>query len=356
MAMTDVITTARRMLEQTGEHPVLSLYFDLDPSEFATAPARATQLRSLVDQAHAEIERTDAAVSHQDRVALKADLERVESYLRSGRAPVSGARALAVFCSAGDDLFETVPLHRPAAAQVAVGRTPLIAPMLTAGTEEPWCVALVNRSSARILAGSPPTVRERGEIDDDVHGRHRQGGWSWPRYERGIEEEVDDHLRRVARELQLRLEREPYHTLVLGGPSETVSRLRGFLSGDVQRILAEQHLSLGVQSASDDDVRQAIEPILRLRRSSAERDALERVRIARGRGEGRAASGWAPTEQALAEQRVERLLLAPPDGSPPDRRERAIEAAIRQDADVLVFSVAPPETDLRDGVGALLRF
>jgi hypothetical protein len=32
-------TTARRLLERTGGHPVVTLDFDLDPREFATAPA-----------------------------------------------------------------------------------------------------------------------------------------------------------------------------------------------------------------------------------------------------------------------------------------------------------------------------
>lgn len=55
--MTEALKTTRRLLERTGQHPVLSLYFDLDPVEFATGPARASQLRSPIDEAMAETPR-----------------------------------------------------------------------------------------------------------------------------------------------------------------------------------------------------------------------------------------------------------------------------------------------------------
>lgn len=354
--MTDAHATARRLLEQAGEHPVLTVYFDLDPSEFAIAPARASQLRSLIDEARAEIEQTDVAHSHDERMALRRDLERVERFLQSGEAPVYGARALAIFSSSVADLFAPVALHEPTPPRVVVSRTPYLEPMLRAAERGNWCVVLVNRSSARILAGVPAELTDRDEIEDDVHGRHRQGGWSWPRYERGIEEEVDAHLRRVARELQIRLEREAYDTLVLDGPTETVSRLRDLLPGDVSRTVAEEHLSLDVQQATEEDVRLALEPLLRTRHAAAEQAALARVRMARGGAEGRAVAGREATDQMLTERRVERLLLAPDDGSLSEERELAIELALRQDADVLVFDARPPEVELPDGIGALVRY
>jgi hypothetical protein len=37
-------------------------------------------------------------------------------------------------------------------------------------------------------------------------------------------------------------------------------------------------------------------------------------------------------------------------------REAAIESALVQDAQVIAFEEAPPETHLRQGIGAVLRF
>ena len=79
---------------------VVSLFFDLDPDRFATTPARAGQLRSLLDDAR-RTSRDDTSLGHAERKAVQEDLGRLESYMESDDAPISGARALAVFVSAG---------------------------------------------------------------------------------------------------------------------------------------------------------------------------------------------------------------------------------------------------------------
>lgn len=381
--MPEALNTARRILERTGEHPVLSLYFDLDPAEFATPPARVTQLHSLVDQAKAEIARDSSSLSHNDRKALAKDLDRVQSFLESDEAPVSGARALAVFCSGPDRLFETVRLYEPAEPRVVIAPKPYLEPLVAAAGESGWCVCLVNRSTARILAGNAAHLWERGELDDDVKGRHRQGGWSQARYQRSIDVEAERHLQHVADELLRRWEREPFHTLVLGGPEETVSEFRSQLNRELLPTLSETTLSLDVQDSSDDEIRRAIVPLLEQHRVTAEQRALEHVRAAQGGGAANAVVGIEATLLALGERRVEKLLLAPdfhhPGGQCPscgllvvegptcpadgtrivhldDLREAVIEAAIMQDADVIVFEERPPETHLRQGLGAVLRF
>src|SRR5437588_3785717 len=143
---------ARRMLEGTGEHAVISIFVDLDPSEFATAPARATQVRSLLDEAGRDGHGVES-LPHADRTALTEDLKRVEDYLGSGEPPVSGARALAVFCSSLDDLFEVVPLAEPTSPRVVIAPTPYIEPLVAGPDAGRTAVVLVNRRSARILVG-----------------------------------------------------------------------------------------------------------------------------------------------------------------------------------------------------------
>src|ERR1700749_375672 len=133
--MRTAAAAARRMLERTGEHLVVSLYLDLDPSQFATAPARATQVRSLIDEAERDGRLDKDALSHGDRTALTADLERLEQYLGSDELPVSGARALAVFASSQDGLFETVALAHATPTTVVIASTAYVEP-LVAGVDE----------------------------------------------------------------------------------------------------------------------------------------------------------------------------------------------------------------------------
>jgi peptide chain release factor subunit 1 len=340
-------------------------------------------LHSLVDQAKAEIAQGSSSLSHDDRRALREDLERVQSFLESDDAPVSGARALAVFCSGPDRLFETVRLYETAEPRVVIAPKPYLEPLLAAAGESGWCVCLVNRSTARILAGNAAHLWERSELDDDVKGQHKQGGWSQARYERSVDVEAERHLQHVADELLRRWEREPFHTLVLGGPGETVAEFRSKLNGELMSTLAEDTLSVDVQNSTEGEIRQAIVPLVEKHRVAAEQQALEQIRTAQGGGAG-AVTGIEATLLALSERRVEKLLLAPdfhhPGGQCPscgllvvgevdtcpadgtrivhldDLREAVIEAAIMQDADLIVFEEPRPETHLRQGIGAVLRF
>ena len=121
---------AKRLLDATAaEHPVISVVFDLNPAEFATAPARATQANSLLDAAH-NLETADQTFSHDARQAVRSDLERLTTYLGSDDLPVSGARALAIYASHGSGLFETVALSQPSASSIYLDRQPYIEPVV----------------------------------------------------------------------------------------------------------------------------------------------------------------------------------------------------------------------------------
>src|SRR5436305_9145948 len=179
-----VVQTARRLVSRRAGHPVISVYLDLDPERFATAPARASQIRSLVDEAAREVDERRVDLSHDDKTALRQDLERVRDYLLSREPPYQGARALALFCSSRDDLFETVQLARPVEGQVVIEGAPFVAPLIEATQHRTWCVALVSRRAVRVFTGPPDRLEEQQNEDDDVHGNHQQGGWSQARYER----------------------------------------------------------------------------------------------------------------------------------------------------------------------------
>src|SRR5437660_10107624 len=139
------VQTARRLVSRRAGHPVISVYLDLDPERFATAPARASQIRSLIDEAARDVDERQDDLAHEDKTALRADLERIRDYLLSREPPYQGARALALFCSTRDDLFETVQLPRPVEGRVVIEPAPFVAPLIEATQQRNWCVALVSR-------------------------------------------------------------------------------------------------------------------------------------------------------------------------------------------------------------------
>lgn len=383
--MSAATTTARRLLERTGEHPVVSVFVDLDPEQFSTAPARATQLTSLLDEAD-RATRGDTSLDHADREAVKQDLQRLQDYLQSDDPPISGARALAVFCSGADDLFEAVPLTHAAPARIVIARRPYVEPLVAGDEDERWCVALVNRNTGRIFEGEAPGVRETVHRDDDVHGQHRQGGWSQARYERSVEEEIDTHLRTVADQLYRHWQRRRFGRLVLGGPVEVVDRFAELLHNDLRPALSPSRISLDVETAGEADVQAATDRLRqdeRAQHSQSAAGALEE-RL----GAGSAVVGLAEVLTALGERRVQTLVLernfqaeggrcpacgllypggvsaCPADGTAlhpvADLREAAVETAVLQDADIVVVgegSEVPPAPLVRGGgIGALLRF
>ena len=79
----------RHLAELRLDRPVvLSLYLNLDPSQFATPPARKTAIRSLVDEAERRLRDHDG-LSHDDRMALQASLERANSFLENDLPPMA---------------------------------------------------------------------------------------------------------------------------------------------------------------------------------------------------------------------------------------------------------------------------
>src|SRR5687767_1289212 len=98
-------TRLRRLAEVRPDSArVLSVFVNLDPSEFATPPARASQISSLLNDARRRVE--DATgLEHTEREALRADLERVEERLRGDDLAGDGAQGLAVFACGPADLF-----------------------------------------------------------------------------------------------------------------------------------------------------------------------------------------------------------------------------------------------------------
>jgi peptide chain release factor subunit 1 len=381
MPVSSGLQEVRRLLQHQGAHRVISLYLDLDPERFATAPARASQIRSLVDEASREIEGIPD-LGHEDKVALREDLKRIDSFLDSPEAPFKGARSLALFCASRDGLFETVQLSRPVPGRVAIDSVPYVEPLIEALERRRWLVALVSRGTATVLTGSPERLQARERLDGGVHGQHDQGGWSQARYERSVEKDAMDHLRSVAETVNRRFRRWRFDRVALGGPHEVVVRFEELLADEVRDRLAPEKVDVDLSSATEAQVRAAVEDIVLEDDRRAERAALDRLADGLGAG-ARATAGREATISALNERRVEMLLLSgdfggsggrcpacgmlvaggarrcPADGTevvPVEHlREAVVQAAVVQDAEVMVITHYPDEAP-REGVAALLRF
>jgi hypothetical protein len=338
---------ARRVLERTSGHIVTSLYLDLDPDRFATPPARASQIRSLLDEAGRVAQRL--SLDHDAAQAVRRDLSRLEDELAPDDLPASGGPGLAVFRYGGEEPSLTVPLSTPVAPAVFVEAAAHVEPLVTDPAAGRWCAVLVSVEDAHILEGAGSRVIRRIRSADYVRGREQTGeGQTHAR-----EQDIAGHLRQVAAELRRRYQAGELESLMLAGPVEALSGLESQLPDDLSAVLLGR-LSVDPSAASDADVAAAVAQLVAERRGADDEAALAELRARMGGGE-RVAVGVEAVQEALVERRVETLMLRRDYEDPDNRREAMVQTAVSQDADVRVYD-QPAELPPPRPVAALLRF
>jgi peptide chain release factor subunit 1 len=369
--------TQTRLRELAAVHPeqgrVLSVFLNLDPAQFGTPAARSSAITSVITDAAHKVEEADG-LTHEERMNLRDDVERVREVLIGSDVTANGTRAVAVYACGPEDLLEVVRLRRPVDNKVVLGRTAFVEPLVLHGTDETWMVVLANRRAARLFVGPGDALEETDRIVDDVHQQHDQGGWSQLNYQRSVEKEVHDHLAHTAEVAFDLFKERGVERVLIGAPEELKADLKAKLHPYIKERIAGK-LSCDVENASLDDVRGAARDAIAEHIRRCEREALDRLVESVGRG-GRGAAGLADVLDALNQARVETLLIAEnfrargrvdfqaglllPEGADQGEPvenivEPAIEKAVEQSAQTLVVRHHDDLGPL-GGIGAVLRF
>lgn len=375
----------RSLSEVEADEPVvISLFFDLDPAEFATAPARASQVTSLLSELDALLR--DGAFSHDVMEALKVDRERIETLLRGDDLDADEAGAVAIYASHALDVFEVIKLPDAIDPAVHIDQRPILEPVMGFEDEGAWCVLLVTRDSARIFRGGPSGIRQVSDVKSDVKNQHSAGGQSQARFERSVEREVEWHLEHVTGLLFRHFRRRPFDHLIIGANNES---LRPALTGEAHAYLLERvrgWIDIDEKLAGPDEVFEAVREVMDAHLEGEERALFERFASGQG-GNGRSVDGVQPVLAALVEQKVETLLVREGADSPGSKCvtcgwigmagrarcpvdetvldlvdnivEPAIQAAIQQAAGVHVVrdrNGASSDSPFAEPIAALLRY
>src|SRR4051812_22393211 len=292
--MAEPITQAR-LRALSGVHPeqgrVLSVFLNLDPTQFATAAARSSAITSVITDATHKVEESEG-LTHEERQALREDVERIRDVLSSSGLAANGTRAVAVYACGPEDLLEVIRLRRPVENRVVLDRTPCVEPLVMQGTDEMWMVLLTNRRAARLFFGPGDALEETDRFVDDVHSQHEQGGWSQMRYQRSVEKEVSDHLQNTA-DLAFDLyKHRGADRLLVGAPDELLSEFKAKLHPYLAERIAGK-ISVDIENASLDDVCAAAQEVITAHIMRTEREALDRLAQGVGTG-GRGAAGSPP--------------------------------------------------------------
>jgi len=365
---------------RTEQGCAVSLYMGLDPSEVPTAGDLATRTRSLLAQAERALDERRPTLSHDERRALKADLERLGAWFET-EFNRDGARGVAVFAAGLDNLFTPLLLPWPVEDDARIGPQLYLAPLVRlVGRGDGALVAFVGRERGDVYRLRGGRLVPLADESAEVPGQHDQGGWSQARYERHIETLVDRHLREVADALDTCVRRLRGVRVVLVGAEETRSPFEELLSHDVRSCLvgwaaAEAH-------AEPPQLLAAAQPLLEEWRAGHEEELLARWREEAARN-GRAATGWEETLEAASDGRVELLLVqdgadqpayqcpacgraqitngkCPLDGRTMERFEAGLDVAVHQTLThggrVEVIGEEHRDLEPVGGVAALLRF
>jgi release factor family 10 len=345
----DTVGRARDLIERTHGGPIVTVYVDLDPERFATAPARAIQTQSLIDEGRRLAGRLE--LDHHRRVTVEADLERVAERLQSAELPVSGPLGLALFYSTVDALQETIPLDTRTEARVFVEPVAHVEPLVTGPAFGKWCAVLVSSERAEIVEGERRSITTRSDSRDYVRGLEQSSGGETGKREQDIER----HLLQVVAELGRRRRRDHFELLALAGPTAAASRLQALLPDELSAILAGP-LQLDPSAATDADILAAVWQLAEQRHAQRCSQTIDELR-SRLDGDGRGtATGIEDVQHALVERRVETLLLGRDTPEEDNRREALVQSAVLQNADVLAYDDPVDALPPARPVAALLRF
>ncbi|HEX9444367.1 MAG TPA: VLRF1 family aeRF1-type release factor [Candidatus Binatia bacterium] len=305
------------LLERKGapDSPVLSVYLDIDQSKAANLERRfETRLSDML--------RSIAAGLDEKRAAhFAGDAERVRRFVADLEPRGKGWT-----CFADDSarFFWERALQVPVQDQARWDETPYLAPLIKILDEyERYGVVLVDKARARLFTVFIGEIEERYDPLEELApaevARVKNTGTDHMLSERQFQDKaemhVHRHLKRVASTVEKIIGSHALDRLLLAGPVEAASELRGLLSKRARARVAAR-LALPVESSPGE----VLEATLRVERE-VERQAEKQIvdELIAADGHHPVAHGLKRTLRALAERRIWQLVYAEGFGGPGGR-------------------------------------
>jgi peptide chain release factor subunit 1 len=364
---------------QAEQGVAISVYLDLDPSFLRAAGDAQTRLNSLLDGASRSNGARKRELTHQQRLALRQDFERIRRYFEA-EFERDGAHGLAIFCAGLDNVWRTLPLTEVVPDEIRVRESLYLAPLVPlVGRGEGALVLVVSREQGRFYRLRAGRLEDLADYTEEQPRRHDQGGWAQARLQRRVDELAQDHLRRVAEVLDRLVRRLRGPQVVVVASEEAGAEFVDLVAPDTRAAIAG--IAHAEAHAQPTELLAAAVPALERWRAERERALVERWAEEHGRN-GRGAAGWAAVLEAASDGRVELLLFreganhhakrcpacgrlqlagakCPLDGNQLEESEDGLDLAVHQTLahGGTIWAVRErDDLDAAGGVGALLRF
>lgn len=349
--------------------PVTSCYLDVDGRRLLSQRDIEQELDSVLRAAKGRANGTPS---------VHADLERIESYVRGG-FDRSRVRGLALFSCSARDLWEVVPLPVRVRSRVVVNDQPAVGQLeAIAEVQRRFGVLLVDRQRARMLVFELDELVEHTEEvgesarDYDTRGERERGDVG-----RHVDAMASQHVRNAAALAFRVFQDHGFEHLSVGAPDDMAGEVEAALHPYLaERLCARVPVT---PQASMDAIGKAAQALEEATERDRETAMVARLLDAHGAG-GKAVLGLADTLAALAERRVEHLVVSDDFAQEgwrceqsgallavrPHREdsslrpvedvvEEAIDDALSQGAKVEMV-VGNADLDVHGRIGALLRY
>jgi peptide chain release factor subunit 1 len=354
-----------------GSAPVVSLYLDVDGRRYVRPKDYEGELDRMLRQARERANGNGAMVAK--------EFERIDAHVRGG-LDRSHTRGVAIFACAQAGLWEVLDLPVPVRNQLVVNQHPQVRQLeAILDVYERFGVLLVDKQRARMLVFELGELVDKSELFDQLP-RHDDdhGDWEKDHVRNHAAVAAHQHVRRAAQVAFHVHQEKPLAHLILSTPAALVHEVERELHPYLRERIAAR-LTVPA-NASDDVIRTAAMKVEDDIERAKEASVVSRLRD--GLPHGRAVAGIDATLAALAERRVDTLVVSDGFEAPgwrctacgamltlgpsckvcrtgmekcDDIVEEAIDEALAQAARVAVCRV-DPDLDVLGRIGGLVRF
>ena len=214
----------RQVVEfESHEHPVLSVYLNVDPQRCTVEQYRLA-LRNLLDKAD------DAAPE---------DVARVQNYVETGYN--RQGRGLVLFSCAAKDFWWVQSLQTPVEDSVWVSFRPYVRHLATLmDTYARYGVIHVDQVGARLYVFHMGNLEAaEGYLGEDVK-LHKAGGWSASRFQRRESGQARQNLQDAAEMAEEFYRQTDTQRLILAGTEKNVATFKALLSHRLRSMVVGQ--------------------------------------------------------------------------------------------------------------------
>lgn len=244
-----------------------------------------------------------------------ADVEKIMNFAE--KEVDSSANGIAVFaCHGANEFFEIVQLDVPFENnRLLVFDRPHIFPLARLMDQNPPYVALwadTNKADVYIFGGDVIDVDKEtpiGEIQNTKTNRTEVGGWSQARYQRHVRNFHVKHAKEVVDLVADVMRMQNISNLVLCGDEHAIMPiLRPQLPEALEKAVAGT-INMS-QYASEDEIRNATQEVLKTKNATEDMEAVERVNNAAKAAAGLGVLGVEKTLEALSNGQVEEMVIS----------------------------------------------